>query len=134
MTGIDGVEHTFGSSTGNINGSYPRALNWDKESSTVFSGDYSRINRYRNEQMNSSMVLDATNLKIQNISIGYTLNKILGIQDIRFSLTGTNLLTISKYPGYDPETVSSSSPMSRGIDLGAYPAQRNYSFNIQVKF
>ena len=134
ITDTNGAIYTFGNKTGNTNGVYPRALNWDKESSTVYSGASTRTNRYRNDQMNSSMILDATNLKIQNISIGYTFNKILGIQDIRLSLTGTNLLTISNYPGYDPETASSNSPMMRGVDLGAYPAQRNYSFNVQVKF
>lgn len=134
VTDANGVDHVFGSSTGNINGTFPRALNWDKESSTVFSGASTRTSRYRNEQMNSSMILDGSNIKIQNVSIGYTIKNVLGIQDIRLSLTGTNLLTITKYPGYDPETTSSSSPMARGIDLGAYPAQRNYSFNVQVKF
>lgn len=130
----DGNVYTIGNAAGNINGTFPRAINWDKEGSALYSGDITKIARYRNEVMNSTMIHDASHLKIQNLSIGYNFDKVLGVQNIRLSLSATNLLTISKYPGYDPEMASSNSPTRRGIDFGSYPAVRSYMLNVQVKF
>lgn len=130
----DGNVHTIGSAEGNINGTFPRALNWDKESARPYSGDVTKIERYRNDVMNSSMVHDATHLKIQNLSMGYNFPKILGVQNIRVSLSASNLITLTKYPGYDPELTSFSSPTKRGIDFGSYPATRSYMLNVNIKF
>ena len=84
--------------------------------------------------MNDAMLHDASFLKIQNITIGYTFNNIPKISSIRLSVSGTNLFTFTKYPGYDPEISSSLSPMMRSIDLGAYPAQRTIIGSVQINF
>lgn len=126
-----GVEHTIGSATGNINGTFPRANNTKTEGPTVYKDGIKRV-RYRNDIMNSAMVLDGTHLKVANVSLGYNFKRIKSISQLRLSLSVTNLLLISNYPGYDPEAATFSSPMRRGIDIGSYPAQRTYSLNIQL--
>ncbi len=61
-------------------------------------------------------------LRIQDINLSYdvptnVLNKILSIQSIRLSITGRNLLTFTKWPGFDPET-GATTPMPRTVTFG----------------
>lgn len=77
---------------------------------------------------------DGSYLKLRNLSIGYTWRKPLKeIESVRFYATGNNLLTWTKYSGYDPEVNSfGSSAASRGVDAGGYPQSREFSFGINV--
>lgn len=79
---------------------------------------------------------DGSYLKLRSLSIGYTIKKPLPyINSIRLSATGNNLLTFTKYKGYDPEVNSfGSTPSLRGIDSGAYPQQRSFTFGLNVAF
>lgn len=79
---------------------------------------------------------DGSYLKLRSLSIGYTIKKPLpSINSIRLSATGNNLLTFTKYKGYDPEVNSfGSTPSLRGIDSGAYPQQRSFTFGLNVVF
>lgn len=131
ITDANAKTYTFGNSTANTDGAlYPRLYDTNTE---PFSTGYS-VGRKTYHDMNSAYLFDASYLKIQNVSVGYTFVKLNIIQSLRLSVSATNLFTFSKYPGYDPTIVSSSSPMRRGIDLGGYPAQRNYSVNLVAKF
>ena len=49
--------------------------------------------------------------------------------------TATNLFTITKYPGPDPEV--SDAPRSiigGGRDISSYPTTRSYTFGVRVGF
>ncbi len=82
----------------------------------------------------------ASFLRLQNLTIGYTLPKNLlksiFLNNVRFYFTGYNLLTITGYSGNDPEVDSSSqkSPMSPGVDYASYPKSRLYVFGVNVSF
>ena len=75
-------------------------------------------------------------LKLRSLSIGYTIkNPLPHINSVRLSATGNNLLTFTKYKGYDPEVNSfGSTPSLRGIDSGAYPQQRSFTFGLNIVF
>ncbi len=85
-------------------------------------------------------VESASFLRLQNLTIGYTLPKSLlknvFLNNVRFYFTGYNLLTITGYSGNDPEVDSSSkkSPMSPGVDYASYPKSRLYVFGVNVSF
>ena len=50
-------------------------------------------------------------------------------------LSGRNLVTKTKYTGYDPEVSSYiGNDASMGIDFGNYPAARTYTFGLEVSF
>ena len=51
----------------------------------------------------------------------------------RIYLAGQNLLTITKYKGYDPDIISDGL-FSRGFDYGSFPNPRTYMFGVQVGF
>src|SRR5690606_29784973 len=64
-------------------------------------------------------VENASYFKLDNASIGYTYNEIIGKMTARLSLTVQNLLTITNYQGIDPE-------VQGGIDNNFYPRPRTY--------
>ena len=85
-------------------------------------------------------VEDASFLRLQSVTLGYTLPKSLvkkfHIENVRIYGTGHNLLCFTKYEGYDPEvdTSSKKNPMTPGIDYAAYPKSRTYVIGINVTF
>ena len=81
-------------------------------------------------------IQDGSYLRLKNITLGYTLprsltNKI-GISRLRFFGRAENLITWTKYWGFDPEIGSGST--SLGVDYGVYPQARTYTigFNISL--
>ena len=68
--------------------------------------------------------------KIRTVNIGYTIKNIKNISSIRLYIQAQNLLTISKYIGFDPEVSSTggSNDQTAGIDYAAYPQARTISF------
>lgn len=99
-----------------------------------------------NPAANSAMVLvsdaleDASFLRLQNVTVGYTLPKMwlmkMHMQTVRFYFTGYNLLCFTNYSGYDPEvdTSSKSNPMTPGVDFAAYPKSRSYVAGVNITF
>ena len=84
---------------------------------------------------------DASFLRLQSVTIGYTLpttlTKKFYVQRLRFYVTGSNLFCISSYPGYDPEVSSyvrnsSYSGLTPGIDFSSYPKSRAFTFGVNV--
>ena len=87
--------------------------------------------------MNSSRWLqDGDYIKVRNISINYTIPKRLTkVGDIKVSLSGQNLFTITNYKGYDPEVSSSgNSDLDSGIDLGVYPTSKLITAGLTLTF
>jgi len=83
----------------------------------------------------SYWVEDASFLRIQSLTIGYTmLAKKIGIEKVRFYVTGENLFVFTNYSGVDPE-VSIDSYDSPGMDwFNAYPRPRTFSFGLNITF
>ena len=80
--------------------------------------------------IDSRYVQSASYLKLKNLTLAYRfraveLSRDYKIEGIRIYATGSNLLTITPYKGYDPE-------VSSGTDSGAYPSARTISFGISV--
>ncbi|MBF2708588.1 SusC/RagA family TonB-linked outer membrane protein [Flavobacterium soyangense] len=73
-------------------------------------------------------------LRFKVVQIGYSLPKEviskIGIQKIRLFITGENLLTLTKYTGFDPEIGGDIS----GIDRGYYPQARSFQFGGTLQF
>jgi hypothetical protein len=83
---------------------------------------------------NSYYVEDGDYWKIDNITLGYTLNKTgKYIQSIRFYGSVLNAATFTGYKGVDPEVDASG--LAPGIDgRNQYPRVRSYTFGVNVKF
>ena len=78
----------------------------------------------------------ATNVRLQEASIGYTIpKKTLGdICEITLSLVGRNLWMIYNKAPFDPETIATTGNYYQGVDYFMSPPMRNIGFNLRVKF
>ncbi|HMQ47242.1 MAG TPA: TonB-dependent receptor [Saprospiraceae bacterium] len=68
---------------------------------------------------------DASFLRLDNISIGYTIRPANTFTSIRLYATGQNLLTLTNYTGLDPE-------VDNGIDNNPYPRARGFIFGVSI--
>ena len=84
---------------------------------------------------------DASFLRLQSVTVGYTLPQSLtrraGIQRLRLYVTATNLFCITGYDGYDPEVSSYArnskySGLTPGIDYSSYPKSRAFTFGLNL--
>ncbi|HET7896987.1 MAG TPA: SusC/RagA family TonB-linked outer membrane protein, partial [Flavisolibacter sp.] len=89
-----------------------------------------------NGASNSYYVEDASYLRLRSVKIGYTVPGSLaskaGFERLRFFVQGTNLFTATKYTGTDPEV--SGVDTNFGVDVGNYPANRQFLFGISLGF
>ena len=78
----------------------------------------------------------ATNIRLQEASLGYTFKKnvFFGIGDLSLSLVGRNLLMLYCKAPFDPETTATTGNYYQGIDKFMTPSTRNLGFNIKLKF
>lgn len=78
---------------------------------------------------NDQFLYDASYLKLKTVQIGYTFPKTwtrkVQMENLRLFLTGENLLTITGYPGVDPEI---------GSGLNVYPISRLLSVGVNISF
>ena len=90
-----------------------------------------------NWQASDLYVHDGSYLRLKNIELGYTipeyLTKKVFISRLRVYLAFENLLTFTKYWGFDPE-ISSGSDKSNGVDFGVYPQPRTIRVGCNVTF
>lgn len=89
--------------------------------------------------LDSRYIEDASFLKLKNITIGYTLPfRITNSKNsnLRIFVSAQNLLTITKYKGYDPEASryggDETNGLYQGIDLTAYPSSRGFNVGASV--
>lgn len=85
--------------------------------------------------INSTMLEDGSFVRLKMLSLSYTFPRLGPIQNPKLFVTGTNLWTLTKYTGYDPEVSSyAQSLLQQGIDYGAYPSQRSYTIGFSCNF
>ena len=74
-------------------------------------------------------------VKLRELSLSYNLGKVAFANNISINFSGRNLISWDKYNGYDPEVNSGGqSTILRGIDFGATPIPRTFSFGIKADF
>ncbi|MBT9189567.1 TonB-dependent receptor [Zobellia russellii] len=81
-------------------------------------------------------IQDGSFLRLKNLRIGYTLPQELGIfSGLNIFVTGTNLLTLTTYDGYDPDVSSGgTTAFGEGFDTGVYPTSRQYTMGLNFNF
>ena len=84
-----------------------------------------------NTENSTRFIEDGSYLRLKNLQIGYTLPQNITqrfrCSRLRFYATASNLFTITKYQGYDPEVGS-------GVDYGNYPQSRTFTFGLNATF
>ena len=95
--------------------------------------EYPNVKNPENKVLTNSdfWLEDASFLKLKNISLSYYIpRRVTKFAGIRLTLSAQDLLTFTGYSGMDPEVYSSYD----GLDYGAYPVPRTYTFSVQFRF
>jgi len=98
---------------------------------------FSKTNK--NYTLSTRFLENGSFIRFKNIGLSYELPKsLLHRPGITVSLSGTNLITITKYKGFDPETNSVTSgagaDVNQGIDYGSYPNAKTVTLGFNFKF
>lgn len=85
----------------------------------------------KNTRASDRFVEDGSYLRLKNLTLGYTLPASLfpkaNLGNPRLYLSAQNLLTFTRYSGFDPE-------VQGGVDNSSYPLTRTISFGLDIKF
>lgn len=84
---------------------------------------------------------DADYFRLQSLTLGYdfkTLFPAMPLSQCRFYVSASNLFTITKYKGFDPEIGTDGNwgahPWVQGVDQGFYPSSRTFLIGVNLKF
>ena len=90
-----------------------------------------------NSMVNDRFVFDASYFRLKNLTLGYALPEkwAAAIHSTGLSVffTATNLFTVTRWPGIDPETIGSM-VVDMGINDDPYPLARSFTFGVNLKF
>jgi TonB-linked SusC/RagA family outer membrane protein len=89
------------------------------------------------ERQSSFFVENGSFIRLTNVTLSYNLPvdflQRYSLKSLQIYVSGTNLLTISDYSGYDPEVSSSgNSDTAVSIDTGAYPISRVFTLGLRL--
>ena len=97
----------------------------------------------------SYFVEDGSYVRLKNVQLGYNLPgpmlERVGITHARVYVSGENLITLTRYSGYDPEigsvpgtggqgTDESFRSFNNGVDIGNYPIARSFTVGVNFGF
>ncbi|MBN2665925.1 MAG: TonB-dependent receptor, partial [Bacteroidales bacterium] len=82
------------------------------------------------QEPSTAFLEDGSFLRMKTLRVGYDLNRILNnkFSSLQIYFQGSNLFTLTNYPGLDPEI--SGAGINMGIDSGAWPTRRQFLFGI----
>lgn len=111
----------------NTNTDVPRAVNGDPN---------------QNSRTSDRFIEDGSYMRIKNFVLGYSVPSSLldsfaksSIKTARLYFSAQNLLTFTKYTGYDPEVGSrNNNNLTNGIDYGQFPQARTLMVGVQFGF
>ena len=88
-----------------------------------------------NSRFSDRWIEDGSYLRLRSLSLSYELQVKDGfLKNATVYVAGNNLLTFTKYMGYDPEFSSSPSVFAQGIDTGLDPQFRSVTLGVKFGF
>jgi TonB-linked SusC/RagA family outer membrane protein len=139
ILGVDKLNYSYGASV-TANSDARQATNADiKDRYITGVNETSNIPAFSStdkDYFESSRFIEKGNfIRLKNLNLSYDLTiKAKGIK-IKIFAGATNLFTITKYKGYDPESsnAGSGSDITQSIDYGSYPNTRTYILGTTIK-
>jgi TonB-linked SusC/RagA family outer membrane protein len=118
------------------NGGTTKDWNEDSDHNGVVNG----LQRQKGDA--SAYIQDGSYLRLREAALSYTVPKQFvqrlfknAIDQVRFGISATNLFTVTKYKGYDPEVSSfGTNAINTGSDLFNYPSSKRFLFNLKIDF
>ena len=86
-----------------------------------------------NSAFSTRWIEDGSYVRLKNVSISYRLPKeFLTFKSAEFYASANNLMTLTKYLGYDPEFSYSYMQIHQGIDYGMTPQSRQFIVGVKL--
>lgn len=95
----------------------PRASYGDPTGNTVFSDRW---------------IEDASFVRLKQLTVSYDLPSFFGFRGLTVYTTATNLFTLTKYSGFDPEFQYSNNPFYMGVDYGQMPHAKKFIVGLKL--
>ncbi|MDR0700778.1 MAG: TonB-dependent receptor [Tannerella sp.] len=126
---------------GNTNGTIIALNRWQSPENPG-NGEVNRANRKQkgnNGRTSTWHLEDGSYLRLQNITLGYTLpqslSNRLSLRKLRLYLSGQNLFTWTDYTGYNPEVNRRpTNALTPGEDYGTYPLAKVFTIGLNITF
>lgn len=88
-------------------------------------------------QVTSHQIEDGSYIRLKNVQLGYNFSpallKKVRLSNVKVYISGQNLLTKTKYSGYDPEVSRfGQDNLSQGTDYGSYPSSKIFLAGINI--
>lgn len=124
-----------------INNATTEALN--RWSPTNTNTDVPKALAGRTRRVSTRWIYDGSFVRLKNLAVGYNIPKPvldkLKISKLRIYASAQNILTFTKYKGFDPEVNYSSdgntnSNTNLGLDYGSYPNAKSYTVGLNIGF
>lgn len=91
-----------------------------------------------NSSDNDRFVFSTSYLRMKNVTLSYTLNKnllnALRMQNVTLFTSLTNLFTLTRWPGIDPELIDVGNIYGAGNEENAYPFSKTVSVGARITF
>lgn len=114
---------------------------WTGEGSSNTEPRVSLVDANQNARGSDRYIEDGSYLRLKNIQLGYTLPgsiaKKAGLLKARVYFSGGNLLTFTKYTGYDPEVGVARATLGDrtvGFDEVTYPQNKSFIVGLNLTF
>jgi TonB-linked SusC/RagA family outer membrane protein len=97
----------------------------------------------RSRRISTRWIYDGSFVRLKNLSLGYAIPKPvldrLHLTKFRIYVSAQNILTFTKYEGYDPEVNYNSEEgadtnRNLGLDYGSYPNAKSYTVGLNIGF
>lgn len=101
--------------------------------------DIPRVGNAENIHNSTRFVEDGSYLRLKTITLSYDFKpawlRKIHLSKLQAYVTGQNLLTLTRYSGYDPEVNAyGSDAVAQGVDYGTYPQSKAVIFGLNVEF
>jgi TonB-dependent starch-binding outer membrane protein SusC len=118
---------------------------WTEEGSTNEYPRASWIGASNNKKASTRFLESGSYARLKNLTLGYNFKpgKNSSMKTMRVYISAQNLITITKYPGLDPEMYESdnlnsetvhNADLASGIDWGTYPLSKIYTLGFSIRF
>ncbi|MEG1748654.1 MAG: SusC/RagA family TonB-linked outer membrane protein [Tannerellaceae bacterium] len=90
---------------------------------------------FNSQYANELYVYNATNVRLRELSFGYTFRNLMGTgKHLSASLIGRNLFFFYKDAPMDPDVSAGTGNGWQGVDMFALPASRSFGLNLKLNF
>jgi len=108
---------------------------WTAQNQTDIPDYNAKVPFYPNS---SRFVYSANFMKLKNLSLTYNIPQAIsakaGLRSLDVYVSGQNLITVSSFPGADPEVTNAQNALLQGVETAVVPNPRSFTVGVRIGF